>query len=436
MTLPSLPTDFTRDLAARLAAADGALSRLYPGDSGRRQPVHTVYVGADRFQADLVARYGASALEALAEHAPEPADLARALGLPEDLAAAIHPRIVEKIQREPIEDLRLDFEDGYGNRPDAEEDGHVREAAEAVASGMASGSLPPTVGIRIKPFSAELAARGIRTLDLFLTTVVERAGRLPPEFVVTLPKARLAAQVEALADLLDRLEAALSLAPGAVRLEVMIETTQAVFDVEGRVQLRQLVAAGRGRTTGAHFGVYDYTTALEITAAHQTLDHPACDLARQLIQAALAGTGVELSDGATNVLPVGTQEAVHAAWRLHYGHVRRALAGGLYQGWDLHPAQLPSRYAAVYAFFLEGLPAAAARLASFVAQATRATLEGAVFEDVATGQGLLNYLLRAIHCGALAEEEARAQTGLTGPELAGRSFAGILLGRRSDPAET
>ncbi|HEV7515239.1 MAG TPA: phosphoenolpyruvate kinase [Thermoanaerobaculia bacterium] len=427
----SLPSTFTHDLIQHLAAADQALSQAYPGDPGRRQPVHTAYVGAHLFRADLADRWGSQALEALAEHAPRPADLALAIGLPEDLAEAIYPRVVEKLRREPVEDLRLDFEDGYGNRPDAEEDGHVRAAAEALVEGMEGGGLPPFVGIRIKPFSAELAARAIRTLDLFLTTVVTASGgRLPAGFVVTLPKVKLAAQVTALADLLDRLEAALSLAPGTVRLEYMVETTQALLDVEGRIQLRQLAEAGRGRTSGAHFGTYDYTTALEITAAYQTLDHPACDLAHQLMQVALAGTGVWLSDGSTNVLPVGTTAAVHAAWRLHYGHVRHSLAAGLYQGWDLHPAQLPTRYAAVYAFFLEGLSAASVRLSSFVSQAAQATLAGSVLDDAATGQALLNFFLRAVHCGALAEEEALARTGLTLPELRGRSFTEILRRRR------
>jgi len=434
--LTTLPADFTHDLVERLAAADRALCRSYPGDSGHRQPVHTVYGGAHLFHADLAARHGADALDALARHASQPADLARALGLAESLAEAIYPRIVEKLRREPVEDFRIDFEDGYGNRPDAEEDGHARAVAGELVRGMEAGNLPAGVGIRVKPFSAELAARSLRTLDLLLTAVVAGSGgRLPEGFVVTLPKVRLAAQVTALADLLDRLEAALALPAGTVGLEIMVETPQALLDEQGGLQLRRLAEAGRGRTVGAPFGVYDYTTALEITAAHQTLAHPAADLARGLMQLALAGTGVRLADGATNVLPVGTDEsAVHAAWRLHYGHVRRSLAAGFYQGWDLHPAQLVTRYAAVYAFFLEGLPAASARLASFVAQAAQATTQGPVMDDAATGQALLNFFLRAVHCGALAEEEALARTGLTATELAGRSFAGILYARRNVPS--
>jgi hypothetical protein len=162
---------------------------------------------------------------------------------------------------------------------------------------------------------------------------------------------------------------------------------------------------------------------------------------------ALAGTGVFLSDGATNMMPVGphrgehlTREqaehnrtAVHAAWQLSYRSIRHSLEGGIYQGWDLHPAQLPVRYAASFAFFLEGLSAASDRLRNFIEQFTQATLTthaGAVFDDAATGQGLLNYFLRALNSGAIGLDEV-AQTGLTVEEIGLRSFAKILDARRA-----
>ena len=122
--------------------------------------------------------------------------------------------------------------------------------------------------------------------------------------------------------------------------------------------------------------------------------------------------------------------SVHHAWALHYADVRRSLIQGFYQGWDLHPAQLATRYAAVYAFFLEGLDAAGQRLRNFVAKAAQATLVGDVFDDAATGQGLLNYFLRGINAGALTEEEATARTGLTLEEFRGRSFLRIMEGRK------
>jgi hypothetical protein len=154
--------------------------------------------------------------------------------------------------------------------------------------------------------------------------------------------------------------------------------------------------------------------------------HPACDFAKHVMQVALAGTGIWLSDGATNVMPVGSRDVVHRAWRLHAEHVRHALVTGFYQGWDLHPAQLPSRYATLFAFFLEGLDAASERLQNFVRKAAQATLAGDVFDDAATGQGLLNYFLRALNCGAITEQEAVDKSGLTLEELRSRSFARIL----------
>ncbi|MEA2694996.1 MAG: hypothetical protein QOJ16_4383 [Acidobacteriota bacterium] len=413
-----------------------------------RQPVHTVYGGAHLFRADTAGRLGARALVALAEYAPDPEAFELALNLPAGLAGSVYGRMVEKLRREPVEDYRIDFEDGYGYRPDAEEDGHARAAAAEVARGMEAGNLPPSLGLRIKPLSSDTARRGLRTLEVFFKELAERTdGRLPPRLLVTLPKVACVEEVAALADALDLLEVVLGCGSGRLGLELMVETPQAIFDASGAVPLRRLVGAARGRCAAVHFGPYDYTAALGITAAHQRIDHPACDFARQTMQAALAGSGVRISDGPVTLLPIpphrlgpeggalpwpereANREAVHVAWRLHYEQVRRALIQGFPQGWDLHPAQLPTRYAAVYAFLLEGLPAAAARLRNFVERAAQATRVGAVFDDAATGQGLLNTFRSAVACGALTEEEAVEQTGLTLAELSSPSFADLLAGR-------
>src|SRR5207245_9109169 len=124
------------------------------------------------------------------------------------------------------------------------------------------------------------------------------------------------------------------------------------------------------------------------------------------------------------------RRAVHAAWRLHYANVWHSLIHGYYQGWDLHPGQLPIRYAAVYAFFLGALDDAPVRLKNFVDKAAQATLSGSVFDDAATGQGLLNFFLRGIACGALRAEEA-LRAGVTVDEVRSRSFLKILESRRN-----
>ena len=416
----------------------------YPGESGRRQPVHTVYGGAHLFKSDTAVRLGQLAVRSFEAYAPDANTLAAALDLPQELAETIYARVGEKLTREAVEDFRIDFEDGYGTRPDAEEDGHVGAAANEVAKGMAAGTLSPFIGIRIKTFSDELMSRSIRTLDLFLTTLVDAAGKLPDNFVVTLPKIVTSEQVTALVDIFDEIEPKLGLEAGSLKMEMMIETTQSIIASGGEIGMPRMLDAARGRCTGAHFGTYDYTASCSITAAYQDMLHPACDFARSMMQVSFGGTGVWLSDGATNIMPVAphrgenltagqiseNRAVVHGAWKLHYDHCRHSLANAFYQGWDLHPGQLPTRYAAVFTFFLEGLDAASERLRNFVEKAAQATLVGDVFDDAATGQGLLNYFLRAINCGAVTEQEAIERTSVTLEELRSGSFVTILKNRQ------
>jgi citrate lyase beta subunit len=419
-------------ITSKLAKANTVVARTYPGETGDRQPVHTVYGGAHLFTADLAPKLGALALKALEEHAPTPRALGDALDLWRmgDLALAttIRDRVVNKLRREPVEDFRIDFEDGYGNRPGREEDAHAESAAAEMGRGVRAGSLPPFVGIRIKPLSQELHARSLRTLDIFVSTLVQTTKRrLPPHFVVTVPKLMSPAHVTAVAAACDALERRLRLPRAAIKLELMIETPQSIVAADGTSALRPLVAAGQGRVRGAHFGTYDYTALCGISAAWQHMRHQACDFAKHMMQVSLAQSGVWLSDGATNLLPIPPD--VTRAWRVHFDDVQHSLVNGFYQGWDLHPAQLPTRYAALYAFFLSALPAATARLRNFVDKAAQATLVGDVFDDAATGQGLLNFFVRGLNSGALTLDEAAA-TGLTPAELQGRSFVRILEARK------
>src|SRR5215471_15804863 len=192
-----------------------AMPDISPAGRSERQPVHTVYGGAHLFAADTTAKLGAIALRTLREYAPDAATLSAALGLQGDLSARLYPRVVEKLQREPVEDYRIDFEDGFGSRPDAEEDAAAAKSAHHVAAGMQAGSLPPAIGIRIKNLGAETKRRGLRTFELFLSTLVDKAGgRLPQNFVVTLPKISEPDQVSALADACETFESAHALARG------------------------------------------------------------------------------------------------------------------------------------------------------------------------------------------------------------------------------
>ena len=122
-------------------------------------------------------------------------------------------------------------------------------------------------------------------------------------------------------------------------------------------------------------------------------------------------------------------QSVHHAWKTHFDNVSHSLHHGYYQGWDLNPAQIPIRYAAVYSFFLRSLPDMTERLRAFVQKAAQATLVGSTFDDAASGQGLLNYFLRGLACGALREEEV-LRSGITLEELRSRSFLYIVENRR------
>jgi len=428
----SIPDNALSSILDAVDKPNAAVARQFPGDSPRRQPVHVVYGGAHLFKADAAQKLGALALKALQDHAPDARTFAAAIGLDAALADRVYLRVVDKLTREPVEDYRIDFEDGFGSRADHEEDRYAQIAANEVAAAMRDRTLPSSIGIRIKPLSEELKRRALRTMDLFLTRLLERtSGALPPNFVVTLPKITAPEQVGALAQWCEAFEYWREKPAGSLKFEVMVETTQSIVAPDGTVALPTFVALGGGRLVAAHFGTYDYAASCGITAAHQHMRHPACDFARHVMQVSLAGTGIWLSDGATNVMPIGSRESVHAAWRLHAEHVRHSLVNGFYQGWDLHPAQLPSRFAAVFAFFLDGLAAASERLRNFVEKAAQATLVGDVFDDAATGQGLLNYFLRAMQCGAITEHEAIEKSGLTLDELRSRSFAAILRSRRA-----
>jgi citrate lyase beta subunit len=454
----TLPPEVLTDVLARLGDGNRAFMRRYPGESIRRQPVHTVYGGAHLFRSDTARRLGTIALRSLEQHAPNCTALARVLGLPggDDLpegaaleaalsqppevtraeapalwlASAVYDRVVAKLQREPVEDYHLDFEDGFGDRPYAEEDATAAAAAGEMARGLRDGTLPPFVGIRIKSMSEDTKARASRTLDIFVSTMLEQGGSLPPEFAVTLPKVAIPEQVTALVELLRLLETTNGIAEGSIGLDLMIESTQAILTADGRTTVPGLLAAAEGRCRGVHLGVYDYTASANITAQHQGSDHPVCDFARHLMQVAVTGTGAFLADGPTTLIPVGTTAAVHRAWRESYRAIQRALIGGFYQGWDLHPAQLPVRFAACYVFFLGGAAAAAERLGNFIRKAGQATMVGNVFDDAATGQGLLNFFLRALNCGAVTLPEIEA-TGLTLEEIQGRSFLRIIEDRRT-----
>lgn len=415
-------------------------------DPARWHPVHTVYGGAQRYSHDTVARVGRHALGLLDTLVRSLDDL-RGLPFafeqePDDTTLdRIHRGLLDKLRREPVEDYRVDFEDGFGPRSDAEEDRFVVEAAAAMARSRAEATLPRVVGIRVKPLAGETAVRAVRTLDGFLTTLARSGDGAPvPGFVVTLPKVTRRSEVAALAGVLTRLERALGWPAGSVGVELMVETARSLIAEDGSVALPGLVRAAEGRCAAVHLGAWDLTASLGVVASRQTLLHPHCDLARSLMQVSLAGTGVRVVDGATNVMPVEVhrgaevteaqraenRSTVLGALAVMTRHWRHATSMGVHQGWDLHPGQVMWRHALVIAHARAGFAATARRLRAFIDQAAQAVRAGAVFDDAATGQGMLGDVLRAVDCGAATEDEVMQALGVSMDALRTRSFAAIV----------
>jgi hypothetical protein len=400
------------EVDARLAEADALLTSRWPGLIPGVQPVHTVYVPIDAYRRGLAVDWGRAALASARQANPAAGQevdeaavvaVAAAVGLPDD--AGLARAVVAKLRSAPIEDLRLDAEDGYGDHPERES-ADVVEAATILAGEVADGTAPSRVGIRFKCLEAPTRRRGLESLELFLSTLLRQAGRLPQGLRLTCPKVTSVEQVAVMASVLEHLEVGLGLAAGTLTFEVQAETPQVVLCADGTITAARMLDAGQGRISGVHYGTYDYSAALGVDGAYQASDHPVADQAKDLLQLALAGTAVELSDGSTNLVPDGPG-AVHA-WREHARLVTRHLRRGIRQGWDLHPAQLVTRYLATYAYYRDGYEATASRLSAYLGG-----VGGDVMDEPATARALAAFLMRGVACGALSA----AELAMAAPEL-------------------
>lgn len=392
--------------AERLTDADALLAERYPGDRGVRQPLHTVYVPANACTAEVIDTWSHDSLRALETHGPNV--LLGALDLPsppDDLV----PRVARKLTDQPIEDLRIDFEDGYRPLAEDDEDADAASAVDIIRAVSQLPTGPAHIGIRFKSLEAHTRERGLRTLDIVVRGLAATGG-LPAGFVLTLPKVTSVAQVQAMVETCEVLERSYGLDRHTLLFELQIETPQSILGSDGRATVAPMIHAAAGRCTGVHYGTYDYAAASGIAPAFQSMEHPVADHAKATMHVAVAGTGVFMSDGSTNVLPVGATDEVREAWALHARLVRRSLERGIYQGWDLHPAQLVTRYAAVYAFMDEGLPTAIRRLSTYLAGTT-----SGVMDEPATARALAQFILRALDCGA-ATSESLADAGA--PDIA------------------
>ncbi|MCW5958837.1 MAG: hypothetical protein KIS76_01670 [Pyrinomonadaceae bacterium] len=473
----TLETGKLNKILKRLAESDQPSTIRSMG----RQPVHVVYGGAHLFSAEATEKLGRIALRSIETYAPNFVEFARAMWLngadslpvydsairslelrlvenPEEIkrenvhawfAWTVYQKTLEKLKREPIEDIRIDFEDGYGIRSDSEEDEHAILASNELAKALAANLLPEFCGFRIKSLAPETRARAIRTLDLFLINLLQQSrGKLPQNFVVTLPKITRKEEVEALSELLSEFESKNDLPNCSIGIEIIVETPQVLIDRNGQIALRSIVDAANGRCRSAHFGAYDFTASFGIAGNHQHLQHESCIFARNIMQLALAPLDIRLSDSVTTEMPVAVHRgedlsekqiaenalSVRRAWRTHFNNVTNSMINGFYQSWDLHPAQLAARYAAVYSFFLESKDDQARRLRGFLDKATQALTTGNQFDDAASAQGLLNFFSRASDVKAISNDEIKAGTGLKPEELKLRSFDEILKMRNKSSA--
>ena len=260
----TIPSNKKEQLFQSLSQANTTFNEIYPGDRSDRQPVHTLYGGANLFKSDSPITLGYRALEILETYAPNHEVFSNAFGLTggKDFSKRIYDKVVAKLKSEAIEDFRIDFEDGYGNRSNEEEDATAVTTAIEVAKGMGDKTLSPFIGIRIKPFTEEMKERGLRTLDIFVSTLVKKTGgKLPENFVVMLPKVTIPEQPETLANFFTILEEELGLTKGVLKMEMMVETTQAIMDINGTNPLYRFIKASKGRCIAMHFGTYDYTAS-------------------------------------------------------------------------------------------------------------------------------------------------------------------------------
>ncbi|VEG17781.1 citrate lyase beta subunit [Mycolicibacterium phlei] len=382
--------DWLAPIAALVAGLDAELASSYPDGRSEPQPIHTAYVSAALAGVQTTAQWGESALELLGRHE----DVLTALD-----TQGVLPRVSERLASSPVQDLRVDFEDGYGWREDSTEDADARKAGRTLRALSIEANPPAVLGIRIKGLTSLHLRRSVRTLEL----VLDGASGVPRGFVTTIPKFRALAQVEAALRLFDELERVHGLPHGSLRFELQIESPQAVLGADGTATLAKAIHLGQGRLTALHYGTYDYSAACGIAAEHQSLEHPVADHAKAVMLAAAAQTGVWVCDGSTQVIPDGTLEQQRSALTRHHRLVTRALDRGYWQGWDMHPGHLVTRWLATYGFHRRALAVAGPRIVAYLQRQG-----GGVIDEPATAQALAAGVLRGLDCGAYSPDDVVA----------------------------
>lgn len=370
----------------------------------RRQPAQSLRVSAPGFD---LHNTGRQALHIMDACAPDFADFARAVWLNGADTLPQYPHIVQELEFDLIEDPARIRSQNYAawfaftihQRIVKKLGTHPVEGLFVSGAHSAGGDLPVSIDAR--------------------------SARSPNEFLNNLSGADFSivvtpAQIPVLGTLLDSYEIANGLEPGAIPIEVVIASNAGVIDNTGRVILRDL-ARSTQRIKTIYFDGSAYLTSIDVPAAHHHTRHEACNFMRQLLKLALADTGIALSDlSVPREYNASDPASIRRAWREHFNNVTYALADGFYHGIDHSPAMLPARYAALFSFYIEALPAQAEAFKKALRTDT---------PDLVSAQKTLNFFLRGLDCGGLELDEVVIATGLSPDELNKRSITEIVSTR-------
>ena len=252
----SLGAAATRRLLAPVRRGGSGARARYPGDSLGRQPVHTVYGGAHLFtrrhRAEAGRARAARARRVRArrgERSPRRSARARA-----DAAASRRRLRARRATSSARAGRGLPHRlRGRLRQPPRRRGGRPRAApprarwragcarARCRRSSASASSRSPTSCARAR------AAHARPVPDR--RCVARRGGSCPTNFVVTLPKVTMPEQVAALVELFERSSGALGLAPGALRIEIMVETH--AVDLRRRRRARAAARSSRPRRAAA-----------------------------------------------------------------------------------------------------------------------------------------------------------------------------------------
>ncbi|MGJ7540838.1 DUF6986 family protein [Brevibacterium luteolum] len=404
-----------RDHLDTLLAQD-ANTKVAPAawNQSHLQALHTVYVPGDSVSPDLLTTWSheaAGMLDAFDHVLRTKVTSIETLSVESnDLFRRVSARLREK----PIDDLRVDFEDGYGQRSDETEDDDVRRAATATAEMAAQAAHRcPSFGIRPKSVDSPQPERGARTLLLWVETLLD-CGYPADTILFTAPKITSPTHVDIWRDLSAHIEDSFELNEGTVRFELQIETPQSVLAADGCNAMIELVKRSGGRCVALHYGTYDYSASLGIFPEFQSSDHPVGLFAKESMRLAAALYGIWVSDGSSNLIPTSADPDANArAISRHVDLILDALGRGIVQGWDLHPTQLPTRYLANFAFYRTYFGSSAQRLSEYFSRSSGS----GVLDEPATARAMAGLITRGWEVGALSSEEIQQATSLTPPEL-------------------